>query len=382
MINYIKINFRETIINQFKTIYMKKTGILLLLGICMVYGLNAQNLQTENVILITLDGMRWQEVFTGADSALTRDKQYVSDTIDLLNKYWNEDYITRRELLMPFLWSTIATKGQIYGNRNYDNRINVSNAMWFSYPGYNEILTGKADNERINSNDKFNNPNVTVLEYINNQENFKGKVAAFGSWDVFPYIINEERSGIHVNAGFEPAVSTNLSEMEKTLNILQEVVPSPWSTVRLDAFTHYYAFEYLKKNHPRLLYIAYGETDDFAHDREYDSYLNSANRADRFIEEIWNWVQSQPQYKDKTSIIISTDHGRGLDEKWTDHNSVTPFSDQTWFAVIGPDFPAKGEIKESGQHYNNQYAATIAYLLGYNFKAEHEAGEVLTNIFK
>src|SRR5690554_7448622 len=136
---------------------------------------------------------------------------YVGDPEALTKEFWDTDPQKRREVLMPFFWHTIAEKGQLYGNRWQGNKVDCSNDMWFSYPGYNEILTGFADDERINSNAKTNNPNVTVLEYLNKQPAYKGKVAAFGSWDVFPFIINAERSGIPVNAGFAKA-SQSLTE--------------------------------------------------------------------------------------------------------------------------------------------------------------------------
>src|SRR5690606_12832092 len=141
-------------------------------------------------------------------------------------------------------------------------------------------------------NDKIPNPNKTILEIINEQPHFKGKVAAFGSWDVFPYIINEERSGIPVNAGFETAKGNQLTDKELFLNELQKQVPSPWGSVRLDAFTHHYALEYLKKNHPEVVYISYGETDDFAHDGNYQAYLRSAHTTDAMIKELWEYTQN------------------------------------------------------------------------------------------
>src|SRR5690606_22459764 len=98
---------------------------------------------------------------------------------------------------------------------------------------------------------------------------------------------------------------------EKYLNILQPQTHSPWSGVRLDIFTHHYALEYMKRKHPRVTYIAYGETDDFAHDGRYDHYLHAARRTDKFIREIWEYCQSDPFYKDNTTFIITTDHGRG-----------------------------------------------------------------------
>src|SRR5690554_535534 len=173
---------------------------VLILLVCLLSG-SAIAQQTENVVLITLDGLRWQELYGGADSLLVDDSGYVGDPEALTREFWDVDPLKRREVLMPFFWNTIASKGQLYGNRWQGNKVDCSNGMWFSYPGYNEILSGFADDERISSNAKTNNPNVTVLEFLNNQPAFKGRVAAFGSWDVFPYIINRDRSGIPVNAG-------------------------------------------------------------------------------------------------------------------------------------------------------------------------------------
>lgn len=147
--------------------------------------------------------------------------EYVKDTTDLKEKFWREDSRERRDALMPFFWKDISKMGQIHGNRTLGSKVDLTNKMWFSYPGYNEILTGKADDARIDSNDKIPNPNTTILEIANNDPKFKGKVAAFGSWDVFPYIFNEERSGVPVNAGFELAQGDNLTEREKFLNELQ-----------------------------------------------------------------------------------------------------------------------------------------------------------------
>ncbi len=345
---------------------MKKILVLIFLC-CAQYVLVAQ--KTENVILITLDGLRWQELFNGADSLLIDDSGYVEKPEELVKEFWNDDYLERRKMLMPFFWYTIGTEGQLLGNRKYDNKVNCTNNMWFSYPGYNEILCGYADDENINSNSKLDNPNVTVLEYLNGKKQFKGRVYAFGSWDVFPYIINENRSNVPVNAGFEK-ISNPKTDKEKFLNKLQEEIRSPWGSVRLDVFTHHYAMEALKTEKPRVLYIAYGETDDFAHDGKYDEYLKSAKQTDAYIKEIWDFVQSDPQYKGKTSMIITTDHGRGTTPKetWKHHGTRIPNADQIWIAMIGPDVKAIGEVKSSGQFYQNQVARTVAELLGVKYE--------------
>ncbi len=348
----------------------------------LAFGVNAQKLKTENVILITFDGLRWQELFSGADSLLVDDSGYVKDPGALTGQYWNEDPMVRRETLMPFFWQTIAKEGQLYGNRDLGSKVNCSNQMWFSYPGYNEILSGFADDERIDSNSKIPNPNTTVLEFLNKQKAFNGKVYAFGSWDVFPYIINEERSGIPVNAGFEKE-GGDLSEKEMILNDLQDEIRSPWGGVRLDVFTHHYALECLQNEKPRVLYVAYGETDDYAHGGKYDDYLWSATQTDDYIREIWEYVQSDPVYKDKTTLMVTTDHGRGTTPKdtWRSHGSSVKVSDQIWIAVIGPDTPANGVIKGGNQLYQNQVARTLAHFLGVKYD-QPKAGAVISNAIK
>ncbi len=364
---------------------MKRLSILILL--CCALGatvtVHAQQRATEHVFFITLDGLRWQEVFAGADSVLIRHASYVSDTTALMAAYWRGDPHMRRQTLMPFFWDVIASEGQLYGNRALGSRVDVTNNRVFSYPGYNEILTGFAD-PRIDSNAKVPNRNRTVLEVLNAMPGFAGRVAAFGSWDVFPFIVNEARSGVPVNAGFETAGGTRLTDRELFLNELQPQIPSPWSTVRLDAFTHHYALEYLKRERPRLLYVAYGETDDFAHDGDYDAYLHAAHRTDAFIRELYEWAESDPEYSGKTTFVITTDHGRGTVpvDTWRGHGNDVAGAEQIWYAIIGPDTPARTEGDLVGQWYQNQAAATVARFLGVHYENDPEPGAPIQEAFR
>ena len=326
--------------------------------------MKAQQDTNPNVILITLDGVRWQDVFTGIDTILlnssyTHNKQLLSE------KFVGTSIEENRTLLMPFFWKTIAKQGQLHGNRTKKSTINLTNKMMFSYPGYNEILTGRADDEIIDSNDKVYNKNITLLELANTTEAYKGKVAGFGSWDVFPFIINDKRSGVPVNAGYMDAVG-NLTDKEKLLNEIQRQAPVIWESVRLDVFTHQYTKEYLKKKHPKLVYISYGETDDFAHDGHFDFYMKSLHNTDGLIADLWNYVQTDSFYKDNTYVIITTDHGRGEGteegSKWTSHGSDVVGAEQTWLAILGPGMKATGEASNN-QLYTDQIAPTVLKML-------------------
>lgn len=356
----------------------KRIICTLLLSLLVLYSQAQKKGKTENIILITLDGLRWQEVFSGAESRLLMNKTYVKDTAASHQLFWRETVQQRRELLLPFFWKVMAKQGQLYGNRSEGNKVNVTNKMWFSYPGYNEILTGQADDTNINSNDPVNNPNQTVLEFLNKQKEFQGKVAAFSSWETFPWIINTTRSGVPVNGGYSK-VTDNPSEREKLMNELMYQLPNESGGTRPDAFTFHYAFEHLKNNKPRVLFISFDETDHFAHEGEYDRYLTSAQYIDGFIKSLWDWTQSQPQYKNKTTLIVTTDHGRGdsgIDD-WRHHGSKMPNCDQIWFAFIGPDTPPVGEVKSEQTLYQNQLATTITSLLGIEWNTDGKKGDVI-----
>jgi hypothetical protein len=332
--------------------------------------------RVENIIIITADGLRWQEIFSGMDSSIARNKKFnQGDSAYIFKTYWNDNAVERRRKLMPFLWSTIMQSGQIYGNRIYNCNVNTANPYKFSYPGYNEIFTGYADTI-INSNDYPNNPHINLLEFINRNKRYTGKVAAFTAWNAFDRILNEQRSDIPVIAAFD--TTTSKAPLSKMLNEMLRNSYKPFGNNEcLDMFTHYGAIEYLKAKKPKVLYIGYGETDEWAHAAQYRDYLNSARQTDKWISDTWNYIQSDVNYKNKTALFITTDHGRGDKNKdqWTTHGKSVDEANEIWFAVMSPNVSAKGEIKESTQIYQNQFAQTMASLLGLIFEANHPIGE-------
>jgi hypothetical protein len=341
----------------------------LFLAVSPVFAATPDKPKTQNVILITLDGMRWQEVFNGAEAQLmNKTNGNVSDTNLLTQEFWRETSEARRAALLPFLWLVVARDGQMFGNTNRGSIARITNDRKFSYPGYSEILTGHAD-PRINSNDKTNNPNITVLEWLHQKPSYRQRVAAFTSWDVFPYIINRQRSGVFVNSGVDPIIDRRLTEREEFLNELMIDATPIWSGVRSDALTFHAALEHFKKHKPRVLYVAFDETDDWAHDGRYDRYLRAANHIDRFIRTLWETAQSMSQYRGKTSLLITADHGRGDGPTgWREHGEKTAGAEYIWLGVLGPDTPSLGERSNVEPITQSQVAATLAALLGQDYR--------------
>jgi len=321
---------------------------------------------TENIFIITTDGFRWQEVFTGADSGMISDPRYVADTALMKQLYWDSSTALRRQKLMPFLWTTIARQGQLYGNRLYQNDVDVANIYKISYPGYNELFTGYPDPVFI-PNLPIRNRNRNIFEYLNSKKEYEGKVAIFSSWNIFSAILNKKRNHLPVNSGYEnlPDDSSLNNEM---INSSQEFILNKKHT-RYDLLTFLSAREYIEHNHPRVVLIGFGETDEFAHNGRYDMYLQQAANVDKMIAELWYYVQTNSFYKNKTTFIITTDHGRGKSPSaWHKHGILTRGSGETWFALIGPGISGDGEIKTGRQLYQRQMASTIARLLGEQFE--------------
>jgi hypothetical protein len=327
--------------------------------------------KTRNIIFVMTDGLRWQELFSGADAELMN-KEYgaVSDVDALRQAYWRETASARREALMPFVWSVIAKNGQIFGNRTLESDAYVTNNMNFSYPGYSETLCGYPD-PRIDSNRKVPNPNVTVLEWLHKKAAYRGKVAAFAAWDVFPYIFNTQRAGFFVNAGFDPLTIAPMTPRVALLNRLKAETTRVWAGEPFDSFTFHTAVEYLKRRKPRVLFLSLGETDEWAHEGRYTEYLAGARQVDSYLKELWEMLQSMPQYRATTTLIFSPDHGRGeAPVEWKSHGEKVPNSKYMWMAFLGPDTRALGERSKIPAVTQSQIASTLAALLGEDYVAD------------
>ncbi|MDQ6763923.1 MAG: alkaline phosphatase family protein [Bacteroidota bacterium] len=343
---------------------------LLVLLLFPLPGIAQLTSKTENVFIVTLDGIRWQEIFKGADPAIINNQEYTSN-IDLAKLMYLDSCADKnRGKLMPFFWNVIQNKGRLYGNRAYKNHVNVANNYKFSYPGYNEIFTGYPD-IRVNANKPAENLNVNVLEYLNTFDEYKNKVVAFSSWNIISYILGEQRNDLKVFSGYDSVEENNDFDLH-IFNKAQQSLPLEKSGTRQDALTFIAATEYIKANKPRVVFIGFGECDEDAHKGEYDKYLEHLNDDDKMIQQLWYYIQSTKEYKNKTTLIITTDHGRGKKTKsWTKHDALIKGSGDAWLAIIGPDFTSKGEMQLPQQLYQKQIASTIANLLGHNFTANH-----------
>ncbi len=352
--------------------------------------------RTRNVILVTLDGARTEEIFGGLDLAVLRsslssegDADSTEGDVDpsgteSYSRYWAETPGARRERLMPFFWRRLMMNhGSIAGNHALGSRALISNRHRFSYPGYSEILTGQAHDDVIHTNDPVRNPYPSVLEFLRQQLALPAsQVATFASWSIFNWIVEHEEGATTTNAGFEPY--DHPDPAVRLLSSMQFETPTPWDTVRHDAYTFRLGMAHLRTYRPRVLYLALGDDDDWAHDRRYDRYLDSLARADRYLEMLWEFVQADEQYRDSTTLVITVDHGRGrTPADWTDHGGDVDGAQDVWVAFVSPDAERRGEWSSAPTIRLDQIAATLSRFLGLDFSALNPtAGAPIDYVFQ
>ena len=291
-----------------------------------IYGRDKKE-QPNRVVVIAIDGLRWQELYGRAG----------------------------RDSLMPFILEMGRRNGAMLGNRNRKCRMEVANGVWKSYAGYSEMLCGTTDDSHIFDNRKQNNPNRSVLEMAAACSEYNGKVRAVASWDVIPYILRQKKSHLPVDYRSAQRVSKQ---------------------VRCDSITAQHAINTLEKHHPKLLFVEFCETDYYAHNGQWHHYLQAAQRNDEFIRRLWQYCQSDSYYHDKTTFIITCDHGRGeslgahfnrgevdSNASWAHHDHSVKGSNQTWLVAFGKGIQHLGEVEGGQVIYTRQVAPTIAKIL-------------------
>lgn len=338
--------------------------LLALLPVALPAPATGQAPATTHVILVTFDGVRIEEFFGGLDTTITsaaKELSGIGRPAELLARYNRPTREERRRATMPFFWDSLAPRALVLGDTAVGSRVTITNPHGFSAPGYLEMLTGQYQPD-VTSNDPVRYAHRTVLEVVREQLRLpQDGVALFGSWENFRTYAASREDAVLVNAGFDTLPTRVATPRLRELERLERRALPLWDGARLDVFTGAMALEFLTVRQPRLLFIAFDDTDDLAHSRRYDRLLDALRGLDDFLRQLWQTVQTTPGYRDHTTIILTTDHGRGhTPQDWSDHGDDVTGAAQMWLAAWGPGVKA-GMLGDATQA---QAAPTILALLG------------------
>lgn len=266
-----------------------------------------------NVIVVTIDGARWQEVFRGVDEKLD-----------------DHDFAP----IFSWLRGKGNTEGFLWGDPRRREEVVVANKSWSSLPAYQSIFAGAV--QVCKSNACGRTKAHTLQERLTDSTDSQGagfthaNVATIASWEKIALAVEHDEHSSFVNAGNEPLFDGEIDEELKLINEQQKKDPPPWGGSRKDKYTFQHALRYLKVHEPRFLYISFVDADEWGHRGNYPEYVKSLRFYDEALRTLAQVVDAMKDYGESTTILVTTDHGRGSDSDWGEHGSGFPGSEKVW----------------------------------------------------
>lgn len=225
--------------------------------------------KTTQVVLLALDGVRYEEVFGGVDAALAAQQHLPPQHV-----------VSAREL-MPNLHALMREQGAAIGAPGVGAPISASGPEYVSLPGYAEMLTGRRITGCLNNGCSGTRSASIVDELAHARADAKS--AVISSWpDIERVAASSGR--VAVSTGRQAGRTRTFFERTPAARAALRRAESeaPWpghDDFRRDRFTADLALAYLEEAQPELLFIGLGEPDEFAHQGNYAGYLDSIRCA-------------------------------------------------------------------------------------------------------
>jgi Type I phosphodiesterase / nucleotide pyrophosphatase len=278
------------------------------------------------VVLVAVDGARWQEVLHGVDRARAHDAELPIAQV------------VGPDELMPNLHRLTRTRGVLLPS------VFATGPNYVSMPGYAEMFTGRAP-ARCQDNACSGPGEATIFDEARTESDHPGDVAVIASWEGIGRVASTSTSagpaivvstGRHGTSGIGP-----LFAHPETRQIHAEAAradPSPGlRDYRPDAYTRKLALAYLAAEKPRLLFVGLGDTDEHAHRGNYGAYLEALRGADAFLGDLDEQLARMGDRGRRTTVIVTADHGRA--RSFRDHGDWAPESARVWLGAFAGDGP-------------------------------------------
>jgi hypothetical protein len=317
------------------------------------------------VVLVALDGVRWQEVFQGVDARLA-----------LQHELRPAERVSAREL-MPNLHRLLAQGGAALGADAGLGAMRASGPNFVSLPGYIELLTGRT-RSGCTDNECGHVRSATLLDEL--AANGCGDSAVFSSWPGIGFATSmlgtSGKSSVGRTSGHDRALLAQVPAVGQILHEGEQTNAEPGDgDFRHDELTARAALAYLHAVHPQLLFVGLGETDEYGHAGDYRGYLNALRQADAFLGDVIAEVDSEIGRGHPTTLLVTTDHGRA--DTFRDHGARHPESARVWLVAAGSGIAARGLVPSAQPRYLADIAPTIRQLLGVPVSTLPDSGSPL-----
>jgi len=317
----------------------------------------------NNVIFVTFDGVRHQEFFGGQDPARGG---------------------VKGKSVFPFIEKAISPLGVVFGHQPSGGEMLASNFALLSLPAYQSIFTGKYQSSCVTNECSRVIEETFVERLLREYALPRTQVATIASWKQLRLAVEAKENATFVNVGQVPLDDGIIDKTQIAINEQQERDLPSWGTAsRYDRYTFDHAKHYLEKHHPRFMYISFNDSDEWAHKGNYPNYIKSMEQDDAYIQELVTWLNHAGDYGRRTTLIVTTDHGRGSGSNWGDHGFWASESRPVWMFAIGPQVrPKTTTTKHYSQVKTNHLdiRPTIEALFGLTPQQCDACGMPLTEI--
>lgn len=314
------------------------------------------------VVIVTIDGARWQDVFFGADPRFGLD-------------------VTPAKELLPNLYALTTERGiRIGGEPAPCGEVRTANDVNLSLPGYLEAFTGRPSNCLDNDCPRSD---FTLFDQAA-QSGVPG-VFAIGSWEALTRATTS--SPRNQGAAFVSAGRTWPREPHEEPPPLDRWVADgigaePWPGIGLyrpDLHTARIALETFRLKRPGLLYVGLGDTDEYGHHGSYADYAAALRLADTFIGDLAAAIAAQDAWA-HTTVLVFPDHGRAA--SFRDHGVDFPESGRIFLFAFGAGVARLGATNACPTHDITllDIAPTVRALLGLVADPSADAGRPIAEV--
>jgi hypothetical protein len=319
------------------------------------------------VVVVTLDGARFQEIFWGVDAAQARE----SGTPMRVRENARE--------LMPNLHRLMTEQGAALG-AGRGPHISASGPDFVSLPGYAEIFTGRRATGCLDNSC----PGASFASIADQvaAHGVGAKSAIITSWPDIARV-GSRSMRVAISTGRHAGVTRSSFERPGAVgDALRAAEPEkPWpggGDFRRDRFTASLALAYLRAERPDFLFVGLGETDEFAHQGNYAGYLDALREADRFLGELAAELAARAQAGIQTALFVTADHGRAASFK--EHGKPYPESARVWLVASGTAITARGFVRSPQHRHLADITPTLRTVLGLPADGSRGAGTPLTEL--
>jgi hypothetical protein len=293
------------------------------------------------VVILTIDGVRWQEVFGGTDPSLSPLPTAPASAI------------------APNLHRLGSERGAFVGAPGYGT-IAASGPNYISLPGYTELLSGRPS-VACTSNECSRTTLPTVLDEARAAG---AKVAAFASWDRLSLAATTSPGAFRVSCGRDGDHSIE-----------------PWpghGDYRPDRTTADLALAYYQAEEPDVFFLGLGDPDEYAHRGDYARYVTAIQQADDVLGRLLDILDRAGERGKRTHVIVTADHGRAYD--FRNHGGM-PEAARVWMVASGPRFFARGATRSTRERRLADVVPTLRLVLGLTPDTSKRAGTPLDELF-